>query len=80
VASVWKVSDRATAALMDRFYGSMLEQHLSPGAALREAQRALRKERRFSSPFAWAGFVLHGDWAPLDGSSGAARTLEPTAR
>jgi len=80
VASVWKVSDRATAALMDRFYGSMLEQHLSPGAALREAQRALRKERRFSSPFAWAGFVLHGDWAPLDGSSGAARPLEPMAR
>lgn len=73
VASVWKVSDRATAALMDRFYASLLEQHLSPGAALREAQLALRKERRFSSPFAWAGFVLHGDWAPMPGATGAAR-------
>src|SRR5262249_20456343 len=73
VASVWKVSDRATAALMDRFYASMLQQHLAPGAALREAQLALRKERRFSSPFAWAGFVLHGDWAPMQGAAGAAR-------
>ncbi len=67
VSSAWKVSDRATAALMDRFYASMLEQHLSPGAALREAQLSLRKERRFSSPFAWAGFVLHGVWAPMEG-------------
>src|SRR5262249_8096487 len=72
VASVWKVSDRATAALMDRFYASMLEQQKAPGAALRDAQLALRKERRFSSPYAWAGFVLHGDWAPLGASGGAA--------
>jgi CHAT domain-containing protein len=73
VSSAWKVSDRATAALMDRFYASLLEQHQAPGAALREAQLSLRKERRFSSPFAWAGFVLHGDWAPMQDVTGAAR-------
>jgi CHAT domain-containing protein len=65
VASLWKVSDTATAALMARFYRKLLEEHLSPADALREAQRALRKERRTSAPHAWAGFVLEGDWRPL---------------
>jgi CHAT domain-containing protein len=65
VASLWKVSDRATAALMDRFYRALLEEKLAPAAALRKAQLELRKERRFSSPFAWAGFELQGEWRPM---------------
>ena len=71
VASGWKVSDRATAALMDRFYALLLVDHQAPAAALRSAQLALKKERRFSTPYAWAGFVLHGDWGPIAASAGA---------
>jgi CHAT domain-containing protein len=67
VASMWKVSDQATAALMDRFYRALLEQKLAPAAALRQAQLELRKERRFSSPFAWAGFEMQGEWRPMPG-------------
>ena len=62
VASLWKVSDTATAALMSGFYSELLDHHLPPADALRAAQRALRRERRTSAPHAWAGFVLEGDW------------------
>ena len=74
LASLWKVSDTATAALMTRFYRGLLEAGLAPAEALREAQRALRKDRRTSAPQAWAGFVLEGDWRPLgEGGTAVAR-------
>ncbi len=65
VASLWKVSDRPTAQLMSRFYALLFEEKLSPAEALRQAQLELRKDRRTSAPQAWAGFVLQGDWRPL---------------
>jgi CHAT domain-containing protein/tetratricopeptide (TPR) repeat protein len=65
VASLWRVSDQATAALMDRFYQALLVERVAPAAALRSAQLALRSQRRFSAPFAWAGFVLQGDWTRM---------------
>ena len=34
------------------------------------AQRAMRRERRYSAPHAWAGWVLQGDWKPLSPGSG----------
>ena len=65
VASLWKVSDRATARLMDRFYAAMLGEKLAPAEALRKAQQELARERGFSAPFAWAAFVLQGEWRPM---------------
>ncbi|MBN1240548.1 MAG: CHAT domain-containing protein [Gammaproteobacteria bacterium] len=62
VASLWQVPDRATAELMAKFYGFMLEDELRPAAALRAAQLAIAAERRWSSPYFWGGFVLVGDW------------------
>jgi CHAT domain-containing protein/tetratricopeptide (TPR) repeat protein len=62
VASLWKVQDRTTAELMVRFYRAMWQGGLPPAAALREAQRQLRRDRRYRSPYSWAGFVLQGDW------------------
>lgn len=63
MASLWKVDDRATAELMKRTYAGMLgPQRLSPAAALRAAQLALLQQRRWKSPYYWAGFVLQGDW------------------
>jgi CHAT domain-containing protein/Tfp pilus assembly protein PilF len=60
VASLWQVSDKATADLMKRFYRGMLADGLRPSAALREAQVAMWKERR--APYFWAAFVIQGEW------------------
>ena len=62
VASLWQVDDQATSQLMTRFYRHMLTGGEPPAAALRAAQRELAADPRFSAPYFWAGFVLHGDW------------------
>ena len=62
VATLWPVLDRATAELMTRFYRAMWRDHLPAAAALREAQRSLRRELGYRNPYFWAGFVLQGDW------------------
>jgi CHAT domain-containing protein len=62
VASLWQVDDRATAQLMARFYEAMLGQGLRPAAALRAAQVAMWKEKRWQGPHYWAAFTLQGEW------------------
>ena len=62
VASLWQVDDESTAELMKRFYRAMLEEHRRPADALRTAQLELSRNRRWSAPFYWAGFVLQGEW------------------
>jgi len=62
VASLWNVPDRGTAELMKRFYQSMLAKGLPPAAALRGAQVAMWQDKRWNSPFYWAGFTLQGEW------------------
>jgi CHAT domain-containing protein len=64
VASLWKVDDEATGEMMRRFYVGMIEQHLSPAAALREAQLAMWRQPRWHAPFYWAAFALQGEWNP----------------
>jgi CHAT domain-containing protein len=59
VSALWKVGDRATAVFMRDFYD-----HLSRGydkaQALRLAKLAMSKSK-YSHPFYWAPFVLHGE-------------------
>ena len=62
VASLWNVDDRATAALMPRFYESLLQEGMSTGAALRAAKLKMIKEKQWRAPFFWAGFVLQGEY------------------
>ena len=62
VASLWQVDDLATAELMKRLYHGMLKDGLRPAAALRAAQQELAREKRWSAPYFWAGFVLQGEW------------------
>jgi CHAT domain-containing protein len=62
MVSLWDVSDEASAELMTRFYKGMLgPQRLRPAAALRAAQIAVWKERRWQAPYYWAAFVLQGE-------------------
>ena len=60
VASLWEVSDLATAELMKKFYGAMFQRGLPPAAALRTAQLEMSKDRRWNSPYYWAGFQITG--------------------
>ena len=62
VASLWKVDDSATAALMTEFYKEMFTNGKRPSAALRDAQIAISKRKQWQSPYYWAGFVLQGEW------------------
>jgi CHAT domain-containing protein len=62
VASLWKVDDSATAALMAQFYKEMFTNGKKPAAALRAAQKYMSEQRRWQSPYYWAGFVLQGEW------------------
>jgi CHAT domain-containing protein len=62
VASLWEVSDLATAELMKKFYRGVLTERLPPAAALRAAQLELARDPRWASPYYWAGFIFQGDW------------------
>ena len=62
IASLWKVDDEATAELMRLFYGYMLADGLSPAAALRKAQVTMSQQKRWQSPYYWAGFVIQGQY------------------
>lgn len=74
VASLWSVSDQATAELMARFHRHYAA-GLSKDEALRQAQIELIREpirittangqtveTDASAPFFWAAFQLFGDW------------------
>jgi CHAT domain-containing protein/Tfp pilus assembly protein PilF len=62
MASMWAVNDAATAALMATFYRGMELQHLTPAAALRQAQIEIWRQKRWKSPYYWGAFQLQGDW------------------
>jgi CHAT domain-containing protein/tetratricopeptide (TPR) repeat protein len=61
MVSLWDVQDEATADLMKRFYRGLLAEKLSPAAALRAAQVSMAGDKRWSSPYYWAGFTLQGE-------------------
>lgn len=62
VASLWSVSDEATAELMVRFFKAMEIQRMRPADALRTAQLQMWKEKRWNSPYYWAAFQIQGEW------------------
>jgi CHAT domain-containing protein len=62
VTTLWEVSDKKTATLMEKFYGNMLKQNLRPAEALRTAQLELFRSRYWMAPYFWAAFTLQGEW------------------
>ena len=57
IMSLWSVSDDATSILMRVFYQAWLSGK-SKQDALKEAQKTLRANEKFSAPFYWAAFVM----------------------
>jgi len=62
VVSLWSVNDRATSILMSDYYRRMLQQGLSPTAALQKTQLAMWQSGNYSAPYYWAAFTIQGDW------------------
>ena len=62
IASLWKVDDDATAELMKNFYDALFQKGMAPAAALRHAQLTLAQNKRWQSPYYWAGFVIQGQY------------------
>ena len=60
--SLWYVDDEGTAVLMQKFYQKMLQQKLTPAAALRAAQIEMMQQKKWKSPYYWAAFTLQGEW------------------
>ncbi|WP_420572840.1 CHAT domain-containing protein [Kordia sp.] len=67
VASLWEVPDKVTQKIMVDFYKN-LKKGESKATALQNAKVNYLKntdDANFQKPFYWAGFVLHGDSAPI---------------
>lgn len=62
VASLWNVSDMATASLMADFYKAMEHDGMRPAAALRTAQIQMWRHKQWNSPYYWAAFQIQGEW------------------
>jgi CHAT domain-containing protein len=65
VASLWKVSDESTSALMKEFYDRMIGKKVPAAVALGDARTALIENEKYAHPFHWSPFVMIGtDRAP----------------
>ena len=62
LASLWYVSDEATALLMTGFYRELAKPDVTKAEALRRAQQEVLQNPRFSHPYFWSAFVLVGNW------------------
>ncbi|WNZ23145.1 DUF2225 domain-containing protein [Leptolyngbya sp. NK1-12] len=60
VNSLWYVNDAKTAELMVRFYKGILQENLSPTAALQKAQ--IQMWETYKKPELWAAFTIQGEW------------------
>jgi CHAT domain-containing protein len=64
--SLWKVNDRTTAALLERFYRERLRKQRSAAAALALAKRQMIRKPETRSPYKWAMFVVVQGRAPAE--------------
>ena len=62
VATLWSVSDGASAELVSDFYSRLSDARKSKAEALREAQLAVLADARYRHPYYWAPFLLIGNW------------------
>jgi CHAT domain-containing protein len=62
LASLWSISDEATAQLMATFYKSHKEGATTKAQSLREAQLELLHSAEFRHPSYWAPYLMIGNW------------------
>ncbi|MGK7922356.1 MAG: CHAT domain-containing protein [Trichodesmium sp.] len=69
IASLWYVSDEATAVLMKNLYQQLTNPEMTKAEALRQAQEQMLKDAQignlhpeFAHPYFWSTFILVGNW------------------
>jgi len=62
LASLWYVSDAATASLVESFYRELKTEGTSKAESLRRAQVALLAQAQFQHPSYWAPYLMIGNW------------------
>jgi CHAT domain-containing protein len=63
LATLWQVSDEATAILMKQFYDEILNRNITKAEALRQAQLTVLAIPEFRKhPYYWAPYVMVGNW------------------
>jgi CHAT domain-containing protein len=64
IATLWNVSDAATAKLMEEFYKNLTnrDKKMTRAEALRSAQVSLIRDKKYNHPLYWAPFILAGNW------------------
>ncbi|MEM8492289.1 MAG: CHAT domain-containing protein [Pseudomonadota bacterium] len=62
VATLWSVSDAATAELIGEFYRQLSLPGTSKAQALRTAQRLLLEDDEFAHPRLWSPYLILGNW------------------
>lgn len=71
LATLWKVDDEATTELIKHFYHGLLIEHLPASVALKQAKLFIRSQKRWQSPYFWAGFELQGEYRkPISAPAG----------
>ena len=60
IVSLWRVDDKATAALMKKFYELWKDGKMSAAAALKRAQAHVRSHEEWKHPYFWAAWQLWG--------------------
>ncbi len=62
LATLWAISDQATALLIDEFYVRLQDASLSKARSLQQAQIKLLQDQRYRHPGYWSAFLLIGNW------------------
>jgi CHAT domain-containing protein len=65
LASLWKIDDEATPAVVIEFYRQLQKPGISKAVALQNAMKLMLTEKhyvRYRHPYYWAAFLLIGDW------------------
>lgn len=63
--SLWQVSDRGTADLMQQYY-ERLSQGEGRSETLRQVQLTALENPAYRHPYHWAAFFFSGQWTPMD--------------
>jgi hypothetical protein len=62
ISTGWRVPDRATSMIAERFYFELIAHSCAIPEALRRAQLSVANIPKYSHPYFWAAFGVTGDW------------------